>query len=155
MFHSHTLSWVSNRLPVHCCCAMSLSSFSQGEKATVQRWLPHVLAPPRHHGAQFRSQRGLPGHEPTPQPLLHLLLTQHLSHGGSDQRPQQHRGLRQVTAFSQPIRTSLEFSCCTCNRLLKSLQSADNYLTFSLWLSLYPSLMGGGRGLQDVSTLCL
>lgn len=76
--------------------ASSLCPFSQGEEAAVQRWLPHVHAPTRGGGPQPGAQRAAPGHEPSPQSLLHLLLAQHLSHGGSAQRAQQHGGLRQV-----------------------------------------------------------
>lgn len=83
-------------------CRSTLSSctFSQAEEAAVQRRLHHVHAPSRGLDPQLRSQRCVPGHEPPPQPLLYLLLTQHLSHGGSAQRAQQHGGLCQVTAVS-------------------------------------------------------
>lgn len=132
--------------PCHC-SILSLCSFSQGEEAIVQRWLPHVPAHTGGLGLQFRSQRGVPGHEPPPQPLLHFFLTQHLSHGGSAQRAQQHGGLCQVNSGLW----SPQFSPWTCNVLIKLLQSTDIYPTFVLWFLLYPNLMGGGWGLQDGS----
>lgn len=41
----------------------------------------------------------LPGHDPASQPLLGVILTQHLSHGRPDHRAKQHRGLYQVKSM--------------------------------------------------------
>lgn len=101
-----------------------LCSISQGEKAAVQRWLPHVPAPSRGNDPQSGSQRGVPGHEPAPQSLLHLLLTQHLSDEGSAQRAQQHGGLCQVKGG--PVQSGFGFPAC--KPLIRSLQSAERHL---------------------------
>lgn len=86
VFFKCTVDW-SAAFGVYVCL------FSQGEEAAVQRWLPHVPESPRCHDSESRPQGCVPGYEPAPQPLLHLLLSQHLPHGGSAQRPQQHRGV--------------------------------------------------------------
>lgn len=97
----------TDKLLTSCCCCFFFKCtvdwsaafgvyvclFSQGEEAAVQRWLPHVPESPRCHDSESRPQGCVPGYEPAPQPLLHLLLSQHLPHGGSAQRPQQHRGV--------------------------------------------------------------
>lgn len=100
-----------------------LCSVSQGEKAAVQRWLPHVPAPSRGNDPQSGSQRAVPGHEPAPQSLLHLLLTQHLSDEGSAQRAQQHGGLCQVTGGLKES----GFGFSACKPLIRSLQSAERH----------------------------
>lgn len=78
--------------------------FSKAEKAHDQRWLPDVPAPGRGLHPQPGSQKHIPGHASAAQPLLHLLLAQHVPDGGPAERPQQHGGLHKVivliTTFS-------------------------------------------------------
>lgn len=82
---------------------------SEAEKAHDQRWLPDVHAPGRGLHLQPGSQTSVPGHAPAPQPLLHLLLAQHLPDGGPAQRPQQHGGLHQVSPLITSSSPGLDF----------------------------------------------
>lgn len=43
----------------------------------------------------------VPGHDPAPQPLLHLLFTQHIPDGGPASRTQQCRGIHTVCTLRQ------------------------------------------------------
>ena len=116
---SRTLSeWINDWTPLSH-SALFLCHFSQGEEAAVQRWLPDASASPRGYDYQSRTQGGVPGYVPAPQPLLHILLTQHLPHGGSAQRAQQHRGLCQVTNSSFfPFDVLNTFRCYNCDVLI-------------------------------------
>ena len=76
-----------------------LPSTSEAEEAHDHRRLPDVPAPGGGLHSQPGSQTRVSGHAPAPQPLLHLLLTQHLPDGGPTQGTQQHRSLHQVTTL--------------------------------------------------------
>lgn len=83
--------------------SLSLSvlwSTSQAAEAHDQRRLPEVHEPGGRLHLQPGPQTGVSGHAPAPQPLLHLLLAQHIPDGGPTQRTQQHRSLHKVTAFT-------------------------------------------------------
>lgn len=69
---------------------------SQEGQRHDQGWVPDVPAVRRGEHIQPFPQESLPGHDPTSQPLLGVILTQHLSHGRPDHRAKQHRGLYQV-----------------------------------------------------------
>lgn len=71
---------------------------SQEARRHVLRWLPDV--PLLTGGLHFQTgaPRAPPGHEPAAQPLLHLLLAQHLPAGGPAARTQQPGGIHPVRA---------------------------------------------------------
>lgn len=127
----------------------SLCPYSQGEEAAVQRWLPHVLAPSRNDDPQRRAQGGVSGHEPPPQSLLHLLLTQHLSDEGSAQRAQQHGGLRQVNVLllgpqpSFPLHPDLPLKPGGHGTFPSGLVTLQQKNRLCLWVSLCDRLVSG------------
>lgn len=82
-------------------CSVSCSS---EEPLHVPERLHHVHAVPGERRGQPRPHQGPPGHEPPSEPLLHLLVAQHLSDQGPGDQRQQHRAVHQVFTGQNPIR---------------------------------------------------
>lgn len=75
---------------------MSVHNLSEAKEAHDQRRLPDV--PPTRGGIHLEPgpQEHVPRHDPASQPLLHLLLAQHVPDGRPAQRTQQYGGLHTV-----------------------------------------------------------
>lgn len=84
---------------IMCTCPLFAS---KGKETHDKRWLPDVPGPRGGIHLQPSPQTCVPGHEPAPQPLLHLILAQHVPDGRPTQRAQQHRGLHKVTTTNIP-----------------------------------------------------
>lgn len=72
--------------------------YSQNESHHVSRWVPNVPDISWRIHLQSRAAEPFSGHEPTSRPLLHLLITQHLSDGGPAKRTKQRWGLHPVSS---------------------------------------------------------